>query len=91
MFLLQRLGRLQSTGYRAPEAERWNKSTVLSSGDNDCPLPSTSADIWSVGCVLVEMFTASKLLTKDMQESFNRVSVNERFLIKLIKTFIYTA
>ncbi|KAI0212334.1 Serine/threonine-protein kinase Kist [Lamellibrachia satsuma] len=87
----KRLGRLQSTGYRAPEAERWNKSTVLSSGDNDCPLPSTSADIWSVGCVLVEMFTASKLLTKDMQESFNRSDSEgslalPRILAKLIVT-----
>ena len=59
-------GRLQSTRYRAPEVQRWNASLEGEEvggggGEGGVRLPGTAADIWSAGCVLLELFTGHKI------------------------------
>ena len=83
---MQKIGNLQTTRYRAPEIEDWNRINTASNkpstgvGPNhvitDLSVTSdararvgTASDIWSIGCVLAEMFLGKRLLTDDSQRT----------------------
>ncbi|XP_006817136.1 serine/threonine-protein kinase Kist-like [Saccoglossus kowalevskii] len=57
---------IQSLCYQCPEAKRWNtficKNPEVFVGG---PICGPAADIWTIGCVLVYMYTAHKLFGKD--------------------------
>ncbi|ELU10086.1 hypothetical protein CAPTEDRAFT_93191 [Capitella teleta] len=65
------VGLIQSQGYRAPEVTTWNANRQkqvqidLFSATTDEVKPCSACDMWSVGCILVEMFSSSKLFTQN--------------------------
>ena len=59
--LLQDVKYIQTDGYRAPEAELQNslaRAGLEAEGDSGC---STAVDMWSLGIVLLEMYSGMKL------------------------------
>lgn len=60
-FLLQDVKYIQTDGYRAPEAELQNslaQAGVEVEGDSGC---TAAVDLWSLGIILLEMFSGIKL------------------------------
>ncbi|KAK8751961.1 hypothetical protein OTU49_011337 [Cherax quadricarinatus] len=55
---------VQSKGYQAPECVQWN-GRVTEAGRSTLPLerPGLPADIWSVGCIITESLTGSRLFS----------------------------
>lgn len=59
--LLQDVKYIQTDGYRAPEAELQNRlaqAGLEAEGDSGC---TAAVDLWSLGVVLLEMFSGVKL------------------------------
>ncbi len=80
MSILQKIAALQTSKYRAPEIEDWNK--LHSAGPSAALLDldasvtrearskvGASADMWSVGCILAELFLGRRLMTDDSQRT----------------------
>ena len=82
----------QSKGYEAPESILWNKFCMqkngllswqeftTSFGDKDtegnATHPSISIDMWSLGCILVELFCGEKLFSSiDIKNLRQEVSI----------------
>lgn len=56
---LQDVKYIQTDGYRAPEAELQNSLAQAGlEGDSGC---TTAVDLWSLGIILLEMFSGIKL------------------------------
>lgn len=78
----------QSKGYDAPESILWNKFCLHKNGllsshefakdfddkDAECHVthPSVSIDMWSLGCILVELYCGEKLFSSSID--FNNLS-----------------
>lgn len=62
MRLLQDVKFLQSPGYRAPETTKWNAlSSMMREQRNDSFTLWSAIDVWSLGCVAMEMLSGQKL------------------------------
>ncbi|XP_013419103.1 serine/threonine-protein kinase Kist-like [Lingula anatina] len=56
------VGQIQTSGYRAPESTLWNETAE--ENRHQVSAPGCEADMWSVGCVMLEAFTGEKFLKK---------------------------
>lgn len=82
--VLQDVKYIQTDGYRAPEAELQNSLAQAGlEGDSGC---TTAVDLWSLGIILLEMFSGMKLKETVKSQEW-KVSRGRYPAVHLFETF----